>query len=104
MRPGLISRLVLIAALSAPVAAALFRVWVNQDAVQVGYSLSEATIERRRLLATLRELEVEFAMQSSPEQLERLARPLGLNRASPNQIVVGDMRPKTILAGTGGSR
>ena len=81
------STLMFLAALAAPAGAGLFRVWVNQDSVQMGYALSEATAERRRLQDQLHELEVELAAETSPEQLSRLARRLGLQPPTANQIL-----------------
>jgi len=77
-RPGLISGAIFAAAMLFPVAAGLFRVWVNQDAVHVGYALSEQTKRRDDLRALIRELEVELAAERSPERLMRLANKLGL--------------------------
>jgi len=70
-----------------PVGAALLRVWVNQDAVQSGYELSNEAKERRELRETARKLEVELAAERSPERLRRLAQQLGLTPPTPSQIV-----------------
>lgn len=73
-------------AVSTPLGAGLFRVWVNQDAVQIGYELS-AEVERHRQLEALSEkLEVELAAERSPERLVRLARELGLSAPPPERL------------------
>lgn len=73
-------------AFAAPVAAALFRVWVNQDAVQMGYALGAEASKRRELTETIEKLEVELAAERSPERLMQLARKLGLSAAPPERI------------------
>ncbi len=86
------SAALLVAALAAPVGAALFKVWVSQDTVQVGYRLSEREEERRRLRNELRQLEIELAAERSPARLGDLAHNLGLEPPAPQQIV-GGARP-----------
>jgi hypothetical protein len=69
-----------------PVSAGLFRVWVHQDAVQMGYSLSSQEHRREGLRATERELEVELAAARSPVRLKQLAANLGLKAPAPGQL------------------
>lgn len=69
---------VLGASIGAPVTAGLFKVWVYQDAVQLGYRLSEREEERKRLRNEVRQLEVELAAERSPPRLSALAKTLGL--------------------------
>lgn len=97
----------------APVGAALFKVWVYQDAVQLGYRLSEREEERKRLRNELRQLEVELAAERSPARLSQLARALGLEAPEARQLVVFKARrppsasQTTVSAGaprTGGQR
>lgn len=94
MRP-----VVLAAIIGAPVAAALFKVWVYQDAVQLGYRLSEREEERKRLRNEVRQLEIELAAERSPPRLSALAKALGLVPPEARQIVRakarggGDGRP-----------
>ncbi len=69
-----------------PVSSGLFRVWVHQDAVQSGYSLSAQEHRRELLRASARELEVELAAAHSPARLARLAASLGLKPPAPGQL------------------
>ncbi len=69
------------------VLAALFRVWVYQDAVQLGYRLSEREEERRRLRNEVRQLEVELAAERSPARLKDAARSLGLVPPDARQVL-----------------
>jgi hypothetical protein len=85
-RPGLLGTLFYIVAFGAPMAAALFRVWVNQDAVQIGYELSTAAQKKRELGETIRQLEVELAAERAPGRLMPLAASLGLEPAPPEMI------------------
>ncbi len=64
--------------IAAPVGAALFRVWVHQDAVRLGYELSAREDQRRKVRNELRQLEVELAAEKTPPRLADLARSLGL--------------------------
>lgn len=70
-----------------PLFASLFRVWVHQDAVQLGYALSEQTREQRRLDDELKKLEVEWAAERAPDRLKVLASRLGMAPASPSQLL-----------------
>jgi cell division protein FtsL len=69
-----------------PVVAGLFKVWVYQDAIQLGYRLSEREEERRRLRNDVRQLELELASERAPARLLQLATRLGLAAPTPAQI------------------
>lgn len=84
--PGLLAKLLFVVALIVPVAAGLFRVWVNQDAIQIGYELSREAKRRQRLQAASQALEVELAAERSPARLKRLATRLGLKPPPPERI------------------
>lgn len=71
-------RLAVAGACALLVGAALFRVWVYQDAVQLGYRLSEREDELRQLRNDARQLEIELAAERSPAHLSELARSLNL--------------------------
>jgi hypothetical protein len=79
--------LVLVAAAVTPVSACLFRVWVHQESVRLGYQLS--TEERRsgELSQLERQLELELAAERSPARLVQLAKTLGLRPPAPTQVV-----------------
>ncbi len=64
--------------IAAPVGAALFRVWVHQEAVCLGYELSAKEDQRRKVRNELRQLEVELAAEKTPSRLSDLARTHGL--------------------------
>lgn len=83
-------------AVSTPLAAGLFRVWVNQDAVQIGYELSAEAERRRQLGALTEKLEVELAAERSPERLVRLARQLGLSAPPPERLFGIRQRPNRV--------
>ena len=70
--------LLIVVGLLAPGGAGLFRVWVNQDAVQIGYDLSEETRRARNLAEHVRQLEIEMAAGRAPQRLSILAMHLGL--------------------------
>ena len=61
-----------------PVLGGLWRVWVYQDAVRLGYHLSEAIKERDQLDARYRELQVQRAAVLSPANIKRMASTLGM--------------------------
>jgi cell division protein FtsL len=70
-----------------PVTASLFRIYVRQDAVQLGYDLSREERRRDTLRATQQELEVELAAATSPGRLGKMATRLGLRPPLPSQRV-----------------
>lgn len=73
-------------ALVLPVTAGLFRVWVHQDALQLGYRLSEREQARRALRNVERQLEVELAAERAPANLLALAQRLKLVPPTPQQL------------------
>lgn len=79
--------------------AALLQVRARLVVVQLGYQLSEATREHKRLLAQNRKLQVEVATLRSPRRLRKLAlEQLGLREPVPAQIVRGGARAARKLA------
>lgn len=60
----------------------------RRDIVRVGYELSAATVELRRLEEDNRRLRLERSVLTNPERIERLAAGLGMARPSPDQIRV----------------
>jgi len=74
-------------ALAMPVTAGIFRVWVRQDAVRLGYQLSVEERERGRLQDLVRQLEIERAAERSPEHLLQWAAKLGLQPSTSQQIL-----------------
>lgn len=70
-----------------PMSVGLFRVWVHQDTVQMGYALSAEERRRDTLRASAHELEVELAAARSPARLAVLANKLGLQPPVPGQLV-----------------
>ena len=84
---GLLSRLLLIAATVTPVSACLFRVWVHQESVRLGYQLSVEERKGRQLEELVKQLELELAAERSPAHLMQLARSLSLRPPEPTQVV-----------------
>ena len=76
-------------AIAAPGTAGLFRVWVNQQTVQIGYQLSQEVKRRSTLRDQTRKLELEYAAERSPERLLRLARSLDFEAPSPDRVIGG---------------
>jgi hypothetical protein len=74
-------------ALAMPIGAGLFSVWVNQDAVRLGYQLSVEEKERARLQEMVRQLEIERAAERSPEHLLQWAAKLGLMPPASTQVL-----------------
>ncbi|MBN2497861.1 MAG: cell division protein FtsL [Deltaproteobacteria bacterium] len=69
-------------------AAACLHVRARLAVVQLGYKLSEASTENRRLLVERRKLQVEMATLRSPQRLRKLAHEkLGLVEPRPEQIL-----------------
>ena len=85
--PGFLAAVAMVVAFALPVGAGLFRVWVHQSAVQMGYRLSEEARRRTKLLDLSRKLELELAAARSPDRLVRLARELGLERPGPDRVL-----------------
>jgi hypothetical protein len=85
--------------IAVPVGAALFRVWVHQDAVRLGYELSTQEDQRRKVRNELRQLEVELAAEKTPSRLSDLARTLGLVPPATLSATVSPKKPATAPAG-----
>jgi hypothetical protein len=81
-----------------PMSVGLFRVWVHQDAVQMGYALSAEEHRREALRASAHELEVELAASRSPARLASLAGKLGLKPPAPGQLVGTSAAPRIARA------
>jgi hypothetical protein len=90
MKP--LGAMLLAIAFGSPMAAALFRVWVNQDAVQVGYALSAQAQKKRELGDQIRQLEVEIAAERAPGRLLQLAAKLGMVPVPPERLFGGGRR------------
>jgi hypothetical protein len=84
---ALLVRLILVAATVTPVSACLFRVWVHQEAVRLGYQLSAEERRGTELAQLERQLELELAAERSPTHLVQLAKHLGLKPPAPTQVV-----------------
>lgn len=77
-----------------PVASSLFRIYVRQDAVQLGYELSLEERRRDNLRATQQELEVELAAATSPGRLSQMAQRLGLRPPQAGQYLTAGPTPR----------
>ena len=84
-RLGVVGLLVLTVLLTA---VGLRHVADRRDVVRVGYALSSATAELRRLEEDNRRLRLERSVLTSPARIERLAAGLGMVRPGPEQIRV----------------
>ncbi len=83
----LLMRLILVAATVTPVSACLFRVWVHQESVRLGYQLSTEERRGNELAHLERQLALELAAERSPTHLVQLAKQLGLRAPAPTQVV-----------------
>lgn len=63
-------------------------VWSNYEGTQIGFDLSRLQKDERALLELNNKLKVELATLKSPQNLEAAARNLGLEYASPEQIII----------------
>jgi cell division protein FtsL len=81
-----IAALVVLAALIT--ALGLRQVAHRREVVRLGYELSSATAELRRLDEQARRLRLEKSVLTSPARIERLAIGLGMVRPTPEQIRV----------------
>ena len=63
-------------------------VWSNYEGTQIGFDLSRLQEDERELLELNRKLKLELATLKSPQYLEAAARSLGLQDASPEQIII----------------
>jgi len=79
--------------------AAMLHVRSKLIVVQLGYELSQATQEHKRLLADQRKLQVEVATLRNPRRIRRLAMDsLGLSEPAAEQIIQVVNRKKKKLA------
>lgn len=108
---SLLMRLVFVAATVTPVSACLFRVWVHQESVRLGYQLSAEERRAGDLSQLERQLELELAAERSPARLVQLAKTLGLKPPAPTQVIgkraariYGDQQPAKQTAKAGGRR
>jgi cell division protein FtsL len=69
------------------VGAGLFRIWVYQDVLQIGYKLSAAQQRSSKRQTNLKQLELELAAEKTPKKLIGLADALGLRQPKHWQIV-----------------
>ncbi len=69
------------------VGAGLFRIWVYQDVLQIGYQLSAQQHRSGKLHTNLKQLELELAAEKTPKKLIGLADALGLKQPKHWQIV-----------------
>ena len=63
-------------------------VWSSFEMTQIGYDISQLKNEEIRLMEINRKLRLELAHLKSPQNLEALAKRLGLCQPSPEQIIV----------------
>jgi len=64
----------------------LHRVHQRHQVIRVGYELSEARVELRKLQEERNRLRLEESVLTSPGRIERIAASLGMLRPSPNQL------------------
>ena len=83
------------------VAAFVMHLHVRFDIIQMGYSLSNAQAEQRRLRLSQRELRLELATLKEPGRIEEQARSmLGMERPDHDRIVpIGNRRQRRRNAG-----
>lgn len=67
---------------------AIFHVSRRKEIVRIGYRLSDARQQLRDLREENRKLRLETSVLTNPARIERLARSLGMKRATPQQIRV----------------
>lgn len=63
-------------------------VWSNYEGTQIGFDLSQLQKDERALIELNQKLKVELATLKSPQNLEAAAHSLGLQYASPEQIII----------------
>lgn len=83
----LMTWMVFVTCVVAPVSACMFRVWVHHETVRLGYQLSAEERRGHELSEQVKQLEVELAAERSPGRLMQLARTLGLHAPQPSQVV-----------------
>ncbi len=92
-------RVLFMLCLLALLGAGLFRVWVNQDAVQMGYELSAEARRSYRLRNEIKKFRVELAVLKSPERLNAYAAKIGLRAPTSAQIYAHAQRAASVEAG-----
>lgn len=83
----LMTLLIFVTCVVAPVSACLFRVWVHHETVRLGYQLSAEERKGHELSETVKRLEVELAAERSPGRMMQMARDLGLHAPQPSQVI-----------------
>ena len=63
-------------------------VWSNFEMTQKGYSISQLKNEEMRQMDINRKLRLELAVLKSPQNLEAMAKKLGLKQPTPEQLIV----------------
>jgi len=63
-------------------------VWSNFEMTQKGYNISQLKNEEMRQMDINRKLRLELAVLKSPQNLEAMAKKLGLKQPTPEQIIV----------------
>ena len=81
---------------TALLAIGLHRVHERHQVIRVGYDLSEARVELRKLQEERNRLRLEESVLTSPARIERIAVSLGMLRPSPNQLRI--IPPKNSVA------
>ena len=71
----------------------VFHVSRRKQIIRIGYELSEARDQLRQLREQNRKLRVETSVLTNPARIERLARVLGMKRATPNDIRMVNRNP-----------
>lgn len=66
----------------------VIRVTRQHDVLRAGLKLSKASDQVRKLREARRQLELEYAIQSSPDRIRRLATQLGMTTVAPDKIRV----------------
>jgi cell division protein FtsL len=79
----------------------LRRVGHRREVVRLGYELSAATVELRRLDEEARRLRLEKSVLTSPARIEHLAQGLGMVRPAPEQIRIVWRAPAALAAAPG---
>jgi cell division protein FtsL len=81
----------MIIATSMLTALGVIRVKRQHDVLRLGYQLDRETAHVRQLREAHRRLELEYATQSSPERIRRLATQLGMTPVGPDRIRIVDV-------------
>ena len=63
-------------------------VWSNYEGTQIGFDLSRLQNHEMELMELNKQLKVQLATLKSPQSLEAAAHSLGLQYASPEQIII----------------